>query len=67
MFVQCWYKRRFARRAAAATKLQAILRMRYASRTFRSMRSSALVIQVSFLQLGLYTPSLLSAPKASAI
>ena len=47
MFIQCWYRRRFARRAAAITKLQAALRMRYARRSFRSMRSSALIIQVT--------------------
>ena len=49
MFIQCWYRRRFARRAAAATKLQAALRMRYASRSFRGIRSSALIIQVGAL------------------
>ncbi len=48
MFIQCWYRRRFARRAAAATKLQAALRMRFASRSFQRLRSSALVIQARF-------------------
>ena len=49
MFIQCWYRRRFARRAAAATKLQAALRMRYASCSFWRIRSSILIIQVSTL------------------
>lgn len=50
VFIQCWYKRRFARRSAAATKLQATLRMRHASRSFQSMRSSALTLQVHCVQ-----------------
>ena len=46
VFIQCCYRRRHARRMAAATKLQAALRMRQARRSLQSMRSSALVIQV---------------------
>ena len=49
VFIQCWYKRRHARRGAAATKLQAALRMRIAARSFQHKRTSALVIQVSII------------------
>ena len=49
MFIQCWYRRRHARRGAAATKLQAALRMHLAGRSFRHKRRSALVIQVSII------------------
>lgn len=49
VFIQCWYKRRHARRGAAATKLQAALRMHIAARSFQHKRSSALVIQVSII------------------
>ena len=58
VLVQCWYRRRFARRAAAATKLQAALRMRLASRSFQRMRSSALIVQVSTLCASLPSPHL---------
>ena len=46
IFIQCCYRRRHAKRMAAATKLQAALRMRRARRSLQSMRSSALIIQV---------------------
>ena len=46
IFIQCCYRRRHARRTAAATKLQAALRMRWASRSLQCMRRSCLIIQV---------------------
>ncbi len=58
MFIQCWYRMRFARRVAAATKLQAALRMQYASRSYKRIRSSALIIQVSSVHPSLPIDSL---------